>query len=219
MRTKTLILACFLTLRSHASVEESSTGAPLFAARHPLQAPATARLLLQKGARLAICGDSITEQRMYSRIIENYLTACTPELKVAVRQIGWGGERADGFLKRMTNDCLRFHPPIATTSYGMNKVFTGEQLSHGVNLAAEFVLNPFSERFARIDAAVSEKQDFETRQIKALFRVPGDDVTVEQITAQTEKVLADTERQHAALENVVRTAYAPVTYTLKITAE
>ena len=30
------------------------------------------------------------------------------------------------------------------------------------------------------------------------------------------QALADTERQHAALEAVIRTAYAPVTYTLKI---
>ena len=42
---------------------------------------------------------------------------------------------------------------------------------------------------------------------------------MEQIAAQTEKVLKEAERQHAALEAVVRAAYAPVTYTLKITAE
>ena len=418
----------------------------------PTPAPAPDGLLLKTGDRLAICGDSITEQKKYSRLIEDYLTVCEPELKISVRQFGWGGERADGFLIRMTNDCLRFKPTIATTSYGMNdhgyqpykdsigdayrsnmlavvkafkahgvrvvvgspgtitripwweagkyqigdlnqnlgrlrnidvgiarqektgfadvytqmllggvaakqkygekyelngddgihpdwaghtvmayaylkalgvrgeianfkldlsankmtvsaghkllstkqgvfeirssrypfcvgapmglaadwyptlghydlthsdnlasgmtlvpfneelnrfmltvsnapagkyrvawgdqsKVFTREQLSRGVNLAAEFLLNPFSERFARVDAAVADKQDFETRQIKTLFRVPGDPVTMEQITAQTEKVLADTEREHAALEAVIRTAYAPVTYTLTITAE
>ncbi len=83
-------------------------------------APAPSGMLLQKGDRLAICGDSITEQKMYSRLIEDYLTACTPQLKVTVRQFGWGGERADGFLARMTNDCLRFKPTIATTCYGMN---------------------------------------------------------------------------------------------------
>jgi lysophospholipase L1-like esterase len=415
-------------------------------------APAPDGLLLKKGDRLAICGDSITEQKKYSRLIEDYLTMCEPELKISVRQFGWGGERADNFLARMTNDCLRFKPTIATTSYGMNdhgyqpyqdsiggayrsnmlavvkafkahgvrvvvgspgtitkipwweagkyqigdlnqnlgrlrnidveiaqqekvgfadvyapmllsgaaakqkygekyelngddgihpdwaghtvmayaylkalgvsgeianfkldlsankmtvsaghqllsakhgvfeirswrypfcvgapmglaadwyptlghydlthsdnlasgmtlvpfneelnrfmltvknataekyrvawgdqsKVFTSEQLSRGVNLAAEFLLNPFSERFARVDADVADKQDFETRQIKTLFRVPGDQVTMEQITAQTEKVLADTEREHAALAAVIRTAYAPVTYTIKITAE
>jgi lysophospholipase L1-like esterase len=57
---------------------------------------------------------------MYSRIIEDYLTMCVPELEVSVRQYGWGGERAPGFLARMTNDCLRFKPTIATTCYGMN---------------------------------------------------------------------------------------------------
>jgi hypothetical protein len=97
-----------------------------------------------------------------------------------------------------------------------SKTFTGAQLTAGVNLAAEFLLNPFSTRFALIDAAVSAKQDFETRQIKVLFRGPGEKPTMEQISEQTDQVLADTERQHAALEAVIRTAYAPVTYTLKI---
>jgi lysophospholipase L1-like esterase len=85
-----------------------------------VKAPAIQGLLLQKGDRLAICGDSITEQKMYSRIMETYLTACVPELKVTVRQFGWSGETAEGFLRRMTNDCLRFQPTIATICYGMN---------------------------------------------------------------------------------------------------
>ena len=88
-----------------------------------------------------------------------------------------------------------------------------------MNLTEAFVLNPFSTRFALVDAAVSAKQDFETRQIKTLFRPAGDHATAEQIQAQTEKVFADTEREHSALENVVRTSYAPVSYTLKITAQ
>ena len=86
----------------------------------PLPAPKPGRLLLQKGDSLAICGDSITEQKKYSRIMEDYLTMCVPELAVTVRQYGWGGERAPGFLARMTNDCLRFKPTVATTCYGMN---------------------------------------------------------------------------------------------------
>ena len=86
----------------------------------PAKAPKPAGLVLKQGDRLAICGDSITEQKMYSRIIEDYLTMCVPELDVTVRQYGWGGEKASGFLGRMTNDCLRFNPTIATTCYGMN---------------------------------------------------------------------------------------------------
>jgi lysophospholipase L1-like esterase len=86
----------------------------------PLKAPQPRGPVLRQADRLAICGDSITEQKMYSRLIEDYLTMCEPELNVTVRQYGWGGERAPGFLARMTNDCLRFKPTIATTCYGMN---------------------------------------------------------------------------------------------------
>ena len=87
---------------------------------NPLKAPAPGPLLLKTGDKLAIIGDSITEQKMYSRIIETYLTVCVPELKITARQFGWSGETAEGFLKRMTNDCLRFQPTIATLCYGMN---------------------------------------------------------------------------------------------------
>lgn len=87
---------------------------------HLTPAPQRQGLLLKRGDRLAICGDSITEQKMYSRIIEDYLTMCVPELEVSVRQYGWSGERAPGFRARMTNDCLRFFPTVATTCYGMN---------------------------------------------------------------------------------------------------
>jgi lysophospholipase L1-like esterase len=75
---------------------------------------------LKTGDRLAICGDSITEQRQYSVILEAYLTACVPELQITCRQYGWSGERAAGFLNRMEKDVLRFQPTLATTCYGMN---------------------------------------------------------------------------------------------------
>src|ERR1051325_12059529 len=78
---------------------------PYFEKFKLLKAPQPRGLLLQKGDRLAICGDSITEQRMYSRIMETYLTVCVPELEVTTRQYGWSGEVAPGFLGRMTNDC------------------------------------------------------------------------------------------------------------------
>ena len=52
--------------------------------------------------------------------METYLTVCDPDLNITVRQYGWSGEVTGGFLARMTNDCLRFKPTIATTCYGMN---------------------------------------------------------------------------------------------------
>lgn len=83
-------------------------------------APETAGPLLKKGDRVAICGDSITEQKLYSALLETYLTACLPEMEITCRQYGWSGEQASGFLKRMKSDVLRFNPTLATTCYGMN---------------------------------------------------------------------------------------------------
>ncbi len=83
-------------------------------------APETSAPVLKKGDRLAICGDSITEQNLYSVLMETYLTACTPELEITCRQHGWSGEQAGGFLNRIQSDVLRFKPNVATTCYGMN---------------------------------------------------------------------------------------------------
>ncbi|MCA9260477.1 MAG: SGNH/GDSL hydrolase family protein [Planctomycetales bacterium] len=93
---------------------------PAFAKFNLRKAPQPGPLIFEKGDRLAICGDSITEQRRYSQIIETYLTACTPQLEITVRQYGWSGEKTDGFLRRMEQDCLRFKPDVATLFYGMN---------------------------------------------------------------------------------------------------
>ena len=93
---------------------------PSFAKYQARKAPVAKGCLLRAGDRLAICGDSITEQKKYSRIMETYLTVCVPELKISVRQHGWSGETADRFLQRMAADCLRFAPTVATTCYGMN---------------------------------------------------------------------------------------------------
>lgn len=93
---------------------------PFFHGFFPVAPPESGPLIFKPGDRLAICGDSITEQKMYSRFLETYLTVCAPELQITVRQYGWSGETAEGFYHRMTNDCLRFDPTVATTCYGMN---------------------------------------------------------------------------------------------------
>lgn len=76
--------------------------------------------VLQKGDRLAIVGDSITEQKLYSKFIETYILACMPQLEVQCLQFGWGGERAPGFANRMDNDLVPWKPDVVTTCYGMN---------------------------------------------------------------------------------------------------
>ena len=76
--------------------------------------------VLEKGDRLAIIGDSITEQKLYSKFIETYLLACYPDLEIQTFQFGWGGERAPGFAGRMENDLVPWRPDVVTTCYGMN---------------------------------------------------------------------------------------------------
>lgn len=117
--TRALRLA-LAALALPAFAREAPPLPPELSAYRLAPAPEPAGLLLEKGDRIAICGDSITEQKRYSVILESYLTACLPELEITCRQYGWSGEQAGGFLKRMESDVLRFRPTFATTCYGMN---------------------------------------------------------------------------------------------------
>lgn len=126
---------------------------PYFAAYKLLKAPPVKGLLLRPGDRLAICGDSITEQKMYSRIMETYLTVCVPQLGITVRQFGWSGEKAPGFLARMANDVLRFDPTIATTCYAMNDHNYQpykEEYGQVYRDASRAIIRSFKERGARV---------------------------------------------------------------------
>jgi lysophospholipase L1-like esterase len=102
MRTLPGILVLLL-LSSFTSAQESAKGS-----------------VLKKGHRVAIVGDSITEQKLYSKFIETYLTLCLSDLDLHVLQLGWSGETAPGFLGRMNNDLLPWKPDVVTTCYGMN---------------------------------------------------------------------------------------------------
>ena len=75
---------------------------------------------LAPGNKIAIIGDSITEQKLYSKFMEAYLHACSGVPDLHVFQFGWSGEQASGFAARMENDLTVFNPTIATTCYGMN---------------------------------------------------------------------------------------------------
>jgi len=86
-----------------------------------LAAPALfAASQLPPNARVAIIGDSITEQKIYSKYMEAYLLACTGRKDIQVMQFGWSGETAGGFAARCLNDLAAFQPTVATTCYGMN---------------------------------------------------------------------------------------------------
>ncbi|HVU26846.1 MAG TPA: SGNH/GDSL hydrolase family protein [Verrucomicrobiae bacterium] len=161
MRTKLVLLLSFVHFALiTVPLLESKPGDAYFDKYQPLKVPETAKLILKTGDRLAICGDSITEQRMYSRLIEDYLTMCAPQLQVTVRQYGWSGEKVPGFLPRMTNDCLRFHPTIATTAYGMN----------------DFEYRPYEDRIGQTYETNSLKmiETFQANGVRVILGAPSD---------------------------------------------
>ncbi|MBC8106101.1 MAG: SGNH/GDSL hydrolase family protein [Anaerolineae bacterium] len=121
---------------------------------------------LKPGDKLAITGDSITEQKQYSVFIQDYLLMCEPVDNVRTMQFGWGGETSWGFLARLDNDCLQFKPTIATTCFGMNDGGYGP-------------LNP--ERFEKYKTATNGLVDaFEKSGVRVVLGSPG---VVDQNTA------------------------------------
>jgi lysophospholipase L1-like esterase len=82
--------------------------------------PARQTPRLQQGDFIAICGDSITEERIYSVYMQDYLLMCQPAANLRTLQAGWDGEQAPGFHRRMEYDVLTLGPNVATTCYGMN---------------------------------------------------------------------------------------------------
>jgi len=98
-------------------------------------------------------------------------------------------------------------------TWGTNsKSYTAEQLAAGVNLAEDFVTNPFSSAFEKVDAAVLKKQVYETHQIKNIFH--GAEFKLEPDT-----MVKLTERVRAPLAEAIKTAFVPVTHTIQIAAE
>lgn len=78
---------------------------------------------LPPGTRLALCGDSITEQMLYTRYVEAYLLACAGRSDVSVFQFGWGGENADQFGSRIQRgDLDAFMPTLVSVLYGANDI-------------------------------------------------------------------------------------------------
>lgn len=86
-----------------------------------LAAPGSAEPLVRPGAKVALYGDSITENvRGYSKMVETYLTVCEPGVNPQVFQFGWGGETAKMLVDRLGRALAVFQPDLAAVFYGMN---------------------------------------------------------------------------------------------------
>jgi hypothetical protein len=89
------------------------------------------------------------------------------------------------------------------------RVYAAKDLAKGINLAADFAVNPFSEAFRRVDEAVAAKQAYETRQIKTLFHGP-------EMRTDANATVALTEETRAPLVAAIHRAFVPVRHTLRI---
>ncbi len=98
-----------------------------------------------------------------------------------------------------------------------SKVFSAIQLEQGINLAAEFMDNPFSEAFASVDKVVREQQAFETPAVKNILHnlpewnglLPEEKVTLDRLkTATIQKANMLSQASHAAV--------VPVRHVIKI---
>jgi hypothetical protein len=92
------------------------------------------------------------------------------------------------------------------------KTYSASQLSKGVNLAEDFGVNPFTEAFENVDKAVAAKQAYETTQIKTYFHGPPG-------KSDMEVTVDKTERERLPLVAAIRSAFVPVTHTIRIEAE
>ena len=75
--------------------------------------------------RVVFYGDSITEQRLYTRFLEDYAVTRFPERKIEFRNAGVGGDKVSGGWAgpvdlRVTRDLLAYHPTVVTIMLGMN---------------------------------------------------------------------------------------------------
>jgi lysophospholipase L1-like esterase len=90
----------------------------VFLAFFPVLAPAES--VFRPGDVYTMCGDSITQQEIYSMDIEDYILMCQPVHGVRTIQCGWGGTGADHFAVHMKDTALPFAPSVATVFFGMN---------------------------------------------------------------------------------------------------
>lgn len=76
--------------------------------------------LLKPGDRMVFLGDSITEQRNYTRFVMDYFALRYPGQKIEFRNAGWVSDTAVGGLKRLQRDVLDLKPTVVSICYGMN---------------------------------------------------------------------------------------------------
>ncbi|HEX6495731.1 MAG TPA: SGNH/GDSL hydrolase family protein [Acidobacteriaceae bacterium] len=87
--------------------------------------PVTSDFAIHDGDRIVFYGDSITEQRLYSTFVEEYVLTRFPTWKNQWTQSGVGGDKVSGGWAgpidlRIQRDILPYRPNVVTIMLGMN---------------------------------------------------------------------------------------------------
>ena len=80
---------------------------------------------LRQGDVVVFYGDSITDQKMYTVLVETYVRTRFPKLDVKFVHSGWGGDTVNGggggaIDERLKRDVIRYKPTVMTIMLGMN---------------------------------------------------------------------------------------------------
>jgi lysophospholipase L1-like esterase len=96
-----------------------------FASAQTATSPATSDFAIHDGDRVVTYGDSITDQRLYSTFMEEYVLTRFPGWKVQWTQSGVGGDKVSGGAAgpidlRIQRDIVPYKPTVVTIMLGMN---------------------------------------------------------------------------------------------------
>src|SRR4051812_9835120 len=85
---------------------------------------------LKSGDRVVFFGDSITEQRLYTSYVQQFVISRYPDLNVTFINSGWTGDTVNGnpcvpcagvgALARIERDVVAYKPTVVTLLFGMN---------------------------------------------------------------------------------------------------
>ena len=127
---------------------------------------------LHDGDQVLFYGDSITDQRNYTMMIETYVITRYPALKVRFTNSGWGGDRVSGggggdIDLRLSRDVIPYKPSVITIMLGMN--------DGGYKAATEASDEAYFDGYRHIHQTL--QKDAPQARITAIEPSPYDDVT------------------------------------------
>jgi lysophospholipase L1-like esterase len=76
--------------------------------------------MIKNGDRVVFWGDSITDNSLWARTVENYVRSRYPSWDVDFHNLGWGGDTAAIGVQRMERDIKSIKPTLMTIMLGMN---------------------------------------------------------------------------------------------------